>query len=160
VKRIALFAWLILSAAVFCQSGKNAPDFNLDDIDKNDVELSKLTGNGPILISFWATWCKPCVEEMTEFARIYEEYKAKGFNMLAVSVDNEKTVSKVKPFVKSRKYPFTGVLDTNGETARKYGVLSIPATFLLDKEGKVVYQSTGFKKGDELKLIKKIEENL
>jgi peroxiredoxin len=81
--------------------------------------------------------------------------------MLAISVDNEKTVARVKPFVKSKNYPFIVLLDTNGEVARKYYVNQmVPATFLLDKDGKIIYQSSGYKKGDELKLRKKIEELL
>jgi cytochrome c biogenesis protein CcmG, thiol:disulfide interchange protein DsbE len=169
VKRIYVISLIILfSAALIAQDskttelsgGKTAPEFRLQDIDKNTVELKKITGKGPVLINFWATWCKPCVEEMAEFSKIYNELKDKGFEMLAVSVDNEKTVAKVKPFVKSKNFNFTVLLDTNGETARKYYVQAVPATFLLDKDGRIVYQSSGFKKGDEIKLRKKIEELL
>lgn len=161
MRKTAIILWLAFAAAGICQSGKSAPDFKLQDVDKNTVELSSLTGKGPLLINFWATWCKPCVEEMQEFTKIFNEYNEKGFNILAVSIDNEKTVARVKPFVKSKNYPFTVLLDTNGETARKYYVgQSVPATFLLDKEGKIVYQSSGYKKGDELKLRKKIEDLL
>jgi cytochrome c biogenesis protein CcmG, thiol:disulfide interchange protein DsbE len=157
---IILFTAAVCTQAQSLQSGKTAPQFRLQDIDKNTVELNKVTGKGPVLISFWATWCKPCVEEMAEYTLIYNEYKEQGFDMLAVSVDNEKTIAKVKPYVKSKQYPFTVLLDTNGEAARKYYVQAVPTTFLLDKEGKIVYQSIGFKKGDEINLKKKIEELL
>lgn len=161
MRNIIFIFWLAFTGLVICQSGKTAADFKLQDINKNTIELNDLKGKGPLLISFWATWCKPCVEEMQEFVKIYEEYKSKGFNVAAISIDNEKTVARVKPVVKSRNYPFTVLLDTNGETARKYYVgQTVPAAFLLDKDGKIVYQSTGFKKGDEIKLRKKIEELL
>jgi cytochrome c biogenesis protein CcmG, thiol:disulfide interchange protein DsbE len=169
-----LIIWLMLAAIAVCQdkekktgqaaepekSGKIAPDFRLQDVDKNNVELSKLTGKGPVIISFWATWCKPCVEEMAEYTHIYNEYKDKGLKILAVAVDDEKSVAKVKPYVKSKNYPFTILLDTNSEVARRYYVRSVPMTFLLDDEGRIVYQSLGFKKGDEIKLKNKIEELL
>jgi cytochrome c biogenesis protein CcmG, thiol:disulfide interchange protein DsbE len=160
-----IIIWILFASFIFCQeipetAGKTAPDFRLQDIDKNTVELSRVTGKGPVLISFWATWCKPCVEEMAEYTIIYNDYRDKGFDMLAISVDNEKTIAKVKPYVKSKQYPFTVLLDTNGETARKYYVQSVPMTFLLDKDGKIVYQSLGFKKGDEIKLKKIIEQML
>jgi cytochrome c biogenesis protein CcmG, thiol:disulfide interchange protein DsbE len=159
MKRI-IAIWMIMGAVLFCQTDKTAPDFRLPDIDKNNVELSKVLKKGPVLISFWATWCKPCVEEMAEYTEIYNEYNEKGLQMLAISVDNEKTIAKVKPYVKSKNYPFTVLLDTNGEAARKYYVQSVPTTFLLDEDGKIVYQNVGFRKGDEIKLKAKIEELL
>jgi cytochrome c biogenesis protein CcmG, thiol:disulfide interchange protein DsbE len=173
VKRIVII-WMVLAAVAFGQdkalktdqnsepdkSGKIAPDFRLQDIDRNNVELNKILGKGPVLISFWATWCKPCVEEMAEYTLIYNEYKAKGLEMLAISVDDEKSVAKVKPYVKSKNYPFTVLLDTNSEVARKYYVRSVPMTFLLNDEGRIIYQSLGFKKGDEIKLKKIIKELL
>src|SRR5690606_34227440 len=95
------------------QSGRKAPDFKLPDLDGNYLDLSKFTGEGPVLISFWATWCKPCMEELTEFNKIYNDYKDKGFKLIAISTDNEKTVAKVKPFIRSKGYNFTVLLDTN-----------------------------------------------
>ncbi len=160
-KKAAIIFWLAFAAAGICQSDKTAPDFKLQDIDKNTVQLSSQTGRGPLLISFWATWCKPCVEEMQELVKIHNEFHDKGFDILAVSIDNEKTVARVKSFAKAKKYPFTVLLDTNGETAQKYYVgQSVPAAFLLDKDGRIIYQSSGYKKGDELKLRKKIEDLL
>lgn len=132
--------------------GKQALNFKLESIDGNQVELSKLYGKGPILISFWATWCKPCIEEMGELNKIYEEFKDKGFNLLAISTDNEKTIAKVKPFIKSRGYNFTVVLDKNSEVARKYYAQQIPYSVLLDKDGRIIQTHLGYMKGDEKKL--------
>ncbi|MCS7053067.1 MAG: TlpA family protein disulfide reductase [Ignavibacterium sp.] len=132
--------------------GKQALNFKLESIDGNQVELSKLYGKGPILLSFWATWCKPCIEEMVELNKIYEEFKDKGFNLLAISTDNEKTIAKVKPFIKSRGYNFTVLLDKNSEVARKYYAQQIPYSVLLDKDGRIIQTHLGYMKGDEKKL--------
>jgi peroxiredoxin len=159
---------VLLIIVIFCLSffstssqndelkGKQATNFKLESIDGSQVELSKLYGKGPILISFWATWCKPCIEEMVELNKIYEELKDKGFSLLAISTDNEKTVAKVKPFIKSRGYEFTVLLDKNSEVARKYYAQQIPFSVLLDKDGKIIQTHLGYKKGDEKKLKEKI----
>jgi len=162
MKKISLITVLFIafSFSLFAQEGKKAPNFKLENLNGEYVELKDLLNDGPLLISFWATWCKPCVEELGEYKKIYNDYKDKGFNMVAISTDDEKTVAKVKPFVKSKNYNFPVLLDTNSETARKFYVQNVPYTFLLDKEGNIVYSHLGYKKGDELQVKKKVESLL
>ena len=112
------------------------------------------------LLSFWATWCKPCLEEMVEFNKIYEQYKDKGFSLLAISTDTEKSVAKVKPYIKSKGYNFPVLLDTNSEAARKFYAQQMPYTVLLDKNGNIVYTHLGYMKGDEQKVEKLITDLL
>lgn len=140
------------------QTGRSAPAFKLENVDGNYVSLKDELGDGPVLLSFWATWCKPCIEEMTKYKDIYEEYKDKGLKVLAISIDDERTVAKVKPFVKSKRYPFNVLLDTNSEVARKYYAQNIPYSVLLDKKGSIVYTHLGYMKGDELKMKNRIDE--
>ncbi len=137
-------------------TGKKAINFKLENLEGKQVELSSLYGKGPILISFWATWCKPCVEEMSELNKIYNELKDHGFTFLAISTDNEKTIAKVKPFIKSKGYNFTVLLDKNSEVAKKYYAQQIPYSVLLDKDGKIIQSHLGYMKGDEKKLREKI----
>ena len=137
---------------------KRIPNVKLADIDGNKVQLKKYLGKTPILISFWATWCKPCQEELDEYQKLYNEYKSKGFQMLGISIDNEKTVAKVKPYIKSRKYNFTVLLDINSEVASEFNVQDVPNTFLVDNKGNIVFSRHGYKKGDELEFKKIIEK--
>jgi peroxiredoxin len=141
-------------------SGRKAPNFKLVNLNGKYVELNKETGNGPILLSFWATWCKPCLEEMAENNKIYNLYKDRGFTLLAISTDTEKSVAKVKPYIKSKGYNFTVLLDTNSEIARKYYAQQMPYTVLIDKSGNIVYSHLGYMKGDEQKIEKLISELL
>jgi len=139
--------------------GKKAINFKLEDIEGNIFELKNEIGKGPILLTFWATWCKPCAEEMVQFNKIYNELESKGFNLVGISIDNEKSVSKVVPYVKSRGYKFPILLDTNSEVGRKYYAQAVPFSVLIDIEGKIVYTHLGYLPGDEIK-VKKLIQNL
>jgi cytochrome c biogenesis protein CcmG, thiol:disulfide interchange protein DsbE len=152
-----LLAVLLIIISLNINAQQKAPNFKLENLNGEYVEMKNLLGNGPLLISFWATWCKPCIEELEEYKKLYSEYKSKGFNMIAISTDDEKTVAKVKPFVKSKDYNFLILLDTNSEVARKYYVRNVPYTFLLDENGNIVYSHLGYKKGDELQVKKKVD---
>ncbi len=166
MKSILIILFLVsLSPILFAQEGnakklegRKAPDFKLETMDGDYVQLSDYLGKGPVLIAFWATWCKPCAEELTEFKKTYKEFEPKGLKIVAISIDNEKTASKVKPFVKSRDYPFDILLDPNSDVARKYYAYNIPYSVLLDKNGTIVYSHLGYMKGNELTINKKIEE--
>ncbi|MDP2365091.1 MAG: TlpA disulfide reductase family protein [Ignavibacteria bacterium] len=156
---------LIVSLPLIAQNdeditGRKAPNFKLVNLEGKYIELNKEIGNGPILLSFWATWCKPCLEEMAEFNKIYNEYKDKGFVILAISTDSEKSVAKVKPYIKSKGYKFPVLLDTNNEVARKYYAQQMPYTVMIDKNGNIVYSHLGFMKGDEQNVEKLISELL
>ncbi len=165
MKKTIFILLLIFPALLSAQSetseneGSKAPNFVLENMDGDLVELNEELGEGPILLSFWATWCKPCVEEMGHFQKIYEELGDEGMKMFAVSTDAEKTVSKVKPFIQSKGYTFDVLLDTNSEVARLYFVRNVPFTVIIDKDGNIVFSHLGYKRGDELK-VKEILQKL
>lgn len=138
--------------------GAKAPNFVLENLDGDIIELNEEIGEGPILLSFWATWCKPCIEEMSHFHEIYEQYSEKGLKMFAISTDAEKTVSKVKPFIQSKGYNFPVLLDTNREAARDYFAQNIPFTVIIDKNGNIQYSHLGYKRGDEIEVTEIIKK--
>jgi len=153
---LILLSVVVFSVSLFSQDNsvgiRKGPDFTLENLDGNFVELYKEVGEGPILLSFWATWCKPCIEELNEYKQIYSEYKDKGFKMYAISTDDENTVAKVKPLVKSKGYNFPVLLDTNSDAVRLYYAQSIPYSVILDKDGMIIYSHLGYMKGDEVKV--------
>jgi peroxiredoxin len=134
------------------QGIRKGPNFKTENLDGDLFELKAEVGDGPILLSFWATWCKPCIEELKEYKAIYEDYKDSGFKMYAISTDDERTVAKVKPFVKSKNFKFPVLLDTNSDVARLYYAQSVPYSVILDKKGYIIYSHLGYMRGDEVKV--------
>ena len=157
----SLFLFLFLFATgLFAQDGQKAPDFSLENLEGETVALSDNTDSSVVLLSFWATWCKPCMEELPHIEKIYSELSGKGLKGYAISVDGERSVAKVEPFVKSKKMTIPVLLDTNGDVARLFYAKDVPHTVLIDKKGEVVYSHSGYKKGDEIQLKEKIIELL
>jgi peroxiredoxin len=161
---LILFLIVAFSVSLFSQDNskgiRKGPDFTLENLDGNLVELYKEVGDGPILLSFWATWCKPCLEELNDYKQIYNEYKDKGFKMYAISTDDENTVAKVKPLVKSKGYNFPVLLDTNSDAVRLYYAQSVPYSVILDKKGMIIYSHLGYMKGDEVKVKQIIDSEV
>lgn len=163
-----LLVFLVFTALSFLYAqegevlaGKKAPGFKLEDLNGNLVSLKSIVGKAPVLVSFWATWCKPCAEEMAEYKKILKDYEVEGVKVVAVSTDNEKSVAKVKPYIKSKGYDsFIVLLDTNQEAARKYYASSVPYSVIIDIYGNVVYSHLGFIKGDEIKVREKLDQLL
>lgn len=150
---------IIFSISVFAQEVKSnaAPDFILPDLKGNNYKLSENLNQGPILINFWATWCVPCREEMKKLVEIYEKFEDDGLQILAISIDDPKSVSRVKSFINSRKYPFKVLLDTNSEVMQLFQAENPPYTALLSPSSNIFYSHSGYRKGDEKILVEKIE---
>jgi cytochrome c biogenesis protein CcmG, thiol:disulfide interchange protein DsbE len=154
---------LILAAGAIAQEvqTKRIPDFTLTDIEGRTFNLSKNLSHGPVYVSFWATWCKPCIEELKIIQKLYAKYADQGFQVVAINTEGPKASVKVKSFVKSSGFTFRVLLDNDGEVfRRKFKGAAMPFTFLADAQGNVVFSAVGFKPGDEVEIEKKIVENL
>lgn len=149
---------LFAATAISAQSDyKPAPPFKLKDLVGEEVALKDLVGGGPILISFWATWCKPCLKELPHLQKLYEEFGERGLKLLAISLDSPRSLSKVRSFIKGYRYTFTVLLDPNKKVSRKFMVRAIPYTFLLNPQGEIVY-SRAYRPGVEETLRKMVME--
>ena len=124
--------------------GYLAPDFTLPSLDGQTVRLSDFRGKKAILLNFWATWCAPCRLEMPTIDKAYQEYKSRGLEILAVSLDAGSN-SVVKNFMQELKVDFPVLLDPDMEVLRLYRQFSIPATFLIDKQGIVRHRELGYR---------------
>jgi cytochrome c biogenesis protein CcmG, thiol:disulfide interchange protein DsbE len=154
---------LLLGSLALAQNieTKRVPDFTLTDISGKNFTLSKNFGKGPIYISFWATWCKPCVEELKIIQKLYAKYQAQGFEVYAINTEGNRASAKIKSFVKSSGITFNVLLDNDGEVFRRtFKGSNMPYTILTDANGKVIFSAVGFKPGDEVEIEKMITANL
>ena len=111
---------------------KQASDFTVSLLSGDTMKLAGQRGK-PVLINFWATWCGPCREEMPAMERLYNKHRARGFVLLAVSVDTNAEL--VKPFLQHHKLTFPVTLDAKMDLANAYGVRALPASFVIDRNG-------------------------
>ncbi len=146
---LLLAAPLILSMNT--QQPTSIPSAILMDIEGNSVDTGTLSNDGkPILICFWATWCGPCKKELNTYAEYYDEWKEEtGVKLYAITIDDQRTVNSVKPYVNSVSWDYEVLMDVNKTFSQAMGVNMPPHTFLLDGKGNIVWQHVGYNAGDE-----------
>ena len=114
--------------------GKVAPNFSLPDLADKSVQLTDYRGK-VIFLNFWATWCKPCQEEMPSMEQLYRAYEKDGLVILAVSIDRVTTKKDIPPFVKSMNLTFPVLVDSWGQTDKRYKLMGVPETYIIDRDG-------------------------
>lgn len=150
---------MFLLAESYCQLGNmSIPSVDLKTLDGKTINTSTFSNNGkPLVINFWATWCKPCVRELTNIADVYPDWVDEtGVKVIAVSIDDTRSVSRVGPFVNSKGWEYEVYIDANSDFKRAMNVPNVPHTFLIDGNGKIIWQHTSYAEGDEDELYEKI----
>lgn len=127
------------------QEGKVAViDFEVIDGDRNPVHLTDLTGEKPVVLNFWASWCSPCVAELPGFENKYNELGDKiNFVMVNLTDNTRDTVEGASQFIKDLNYSFPVYYDTKFEAVQAYNVYTFPQTFFIDKDGYIVANAMG-----------------
>ena len=159
MKRLALLFVMVLAvASLHAQSKTDLPNVTIKDLNGKNVNIAKLSNDGkPFVITFWATWCGPCIKEHNALDDVYSDWRDEtGVKIYSVSIDDSRSTAKVKPFVEGKGWEFDVLLDTNKELARAMNVNNPPFTFLFDGNGKMVYQHSGYFEGAEEDLYQEI----
>lgn len=159
-KRFSTFAAMLLIAAA---AHAQLPNVLLKDVSGKAIATDTLSNGGkPIIIDFFATWCKPCNRELDAIAEVFDEWREQtGVKMIIVSNDQAHNTHKVKPLVDSHGWEFDQVLlDPNYEFSKALGNNSgaMPFTVIVDGKGKVVYRHSGYNDGAETELIETVRK--
>lgn len=163
MKKIAfLFVGILLSLSAVAQEDggvKKLPSVQLKDMNGKAVNTAELGLKGPIVISFWATWCAPCKRELNTVHELYADWQAEtGVTVIAVSIDDEKTKAQVPVYVNGKGWEYLVLMDPNGDFKRAMGVNNVPHTFLVNTDGTIVYSHNSYAPGDEEKLYAEIQK--
>jgi len=150
----------LLTSFQLYDNGQPFPDTNIKTLDGKSVSTKKYLENSKItIVSFWASWCTPCKRELDVIHELYEEWGENyDVQLLAITIDDARGLTKVPAIVKSKGWEFTVLSDSKQELMQNLNFQTIPQTFLLDREGNIVYSHNGYNPGDEIKLEEEIKK--
>ena len=154
------WAAVAFSANAQSEGSKAVPTTSVQDMAGKSAPFNQfVNADGPTIVSFWATWCKPCIQELTAFEDHYTALAASHkLKVLAVSIDDARSQGRVGPFVSSRGWTYTILLDPNADLKRAFNVANVPHTFLIDKAGRIVWQHSSYNPGDEDELAEQVKK--
>ena len=158
MKKVLMVLFAVLACTLMAQA--QMPAVTLTDIEGNQVKTDTLAGPGhPVIVSFFATWCKPCQRELSAIAEVYDEWQEEtGVEVIAVSIDEAQSANRVKPLVDSKNWPYRVLLDPNGELKRALGIQLIPYVVVIDENGKIIYKHNGYTDGAENELREVLDQ--
>ena len=161
MKNKIIILLLLLAGTQLAQA--QLPAVTLKSMEGKEVRtdtLNLMNPGRPIIIDFFATWCKPCNRELDAIAEVYPDWvKETGVKLVAVSIDQAHNLNKVKPLVDNHGWEYDVLLDPNSEFKLAMGIPgAIPYTLIIDAEGNIVYRHNGYIEGAEEELIEKVRE--
>jgi len=157
VRRFIIVSLFLLSIS---SAQDRVPNLRLKMLNGKYAKLYEFLKDGPMIIDFWATWCEPCKKQMRYLDLFHNHFKELGFKVLTVNTDTPKSMSKVKPYVRTKGFEFNVAVDPNSQIKKKMKIQQMPTTIIVDQDGTVVYRHKGYVPGDEVGILKAITELL
>jgi peroxiredoxin len=157
MKHLYLALALLMGISANYQA-QSIPSVDLKDLKGNTVNTADLAGEGtPTIICFWATWCSPCKRELNNYMDYYADWQDEtGVNLIAVSIDDSRSTSRVAPVVMNADWDYKVLLDPNKDFARAMQVINVPHTFLYNGDGELVWSHNNYSDGDEEELYEEL----
>ena len=154
------FICVVVLLGIATNISAQLPAVTLKTMEGKTVRTDTLSNDGkPIIIDFFATWCKPCNRELTAISEVYDEWvEETGVKLIAVSIDKAQDINKVKPLVDNHGWTYDVLLDPNSDLKRALGIQMIPYVLIVDGKGNIVYKHNGYTEGAEEELIEKVRE--
>lgn len=161
-KILSILFILFLGLSLFAQdeiAGRKLPSVDIKTLNGEIFNTGSIDNAGkPIVISFFALWCKPCQKELNAIADVYEDWQEEtGVKVVVISIDDARSMSNVKPTIDGNNWEYEAYLDPNGDFKRAMGVNMIPHLFILNGDKGVVYQHTSYAEGGENELFEIIK---
>jgi thiol-disulfide isomerase/thioredoxin len=155
---IACLSLVLLATVATAQN--TLPSVTVENLEGRKVDTRTFSNGGkPMIINFWATWCAPCKRELNAINEVYPTWqKETGVKLIAVSIDDARSKGRVKPYVDGQDWDYEVYLDPNGDLKRALNVNNVPHTFLVDGNGRIVWQHNNYEPGDEKELYRKVQE--
>ncbi len=139
---------------------KSLPQVKLKDLKNKTHNLDKLVDGKLTLINFWATYCVPCRKEMKHLNRLNDSYADQDVQVIGISIDDSRTVGRVKSMVRSQKLSYMILLDTEQKLYKNFNTSAMPFSILVNREGDIIWEHTGYISGDETKMESEIQKAL
>ena len=158
--RLATTLLLIGAISISTSAQQRLPSVTVQTLDGKKVDSRTFSNDGkPVIVNFWATWCAPCKKELNAIAEKYADWQARtGVKLIAISIDDARSMARVKPYVSGQDWDYEVYLDPNGDLKRALNVNNVPHTFLLNGNGEIVYQHNNYEPGDENVLFERVLE--
>ncbi|MEQ8520042.1 MAG: TlpA disulfide reductase family protein [Cytophagales bacterium] len=160
-RTLAILSFVLFSSLLLAQEKTwKVPNVEIKDLKNTSVSASEIYNTeGPTILSFWATWCKPCILELNTIKDYYVDWQDEtNVKLIAISIDDTRNIAKVGPLARGKGWEYDIYIDANSDLRRALNVNNVPHTFLLDKNGNIVWQHNGYAPGDEDELYQKVVE--
>lgn len=158
MKRFILIFFSLFYISAYSQT--ELPNMSLKNLDGTDVNIQEISKNDQVIIvSLWATWCVPCINELDAISEVWEQWKDEtNVKLYAISVDDARSVRRVRPMINGKSWDYEFLLDTNNDLRRVLGAATVPLTMVV-KNNQILYRHSGYTPGAEDELYKKVVEN-